>query len=100
MGEMLSWEWVRKEWEYCEDNGFILMQYTGLKDRNGTEIYEGDIIDAVYLDSPEVVEFKVNDGGPEYRDWLGWTVSPHTDSTKVKVIGNIYENPDLLTEGR
>lgn len=72
------------------------MQYTGLKDKNGLEIYEGDIIQ-LYLDgkyiSNYICEFK--DGCFMFKeigsDWIG-----RITNTDIEVIGNIYENPDLL----
>ena len=82
-----------------------LMQYTGLKDRNGTEIYEGDIIrkemcapdDMAYGFYGEVgtVEYYIN--GMRYvirRDDDDTVV--FWDIPSCEIIGNIYENPELL----
>lgn len=74
-----------------------IMQYTGLKDRNGNEIYQGDIIrwhDVVTIDYPITFTdgvFCLNDNPSEnffhHREDI---------NTKWEVIGNIYENPELL----
>ena len=76
-------------------DNFILMQYTGLKDKNGKEVYEGDIVRIKscgdeYID---VVRFYI-DGDCQscFRTgMLGW----HRD--EIEVIGNIFENSELLT---
>ena len=79
------------EWSHIDSrNPIVLMQYTGLKDKNGKEIYEGDIIkwrkgtEGVWADQfwAFAVKFPFICGNA----YLG------------EVIGNIYENPELLTE--
>ena len=73
--------------------GYYLTQYTGLKDKNGTEIYEGDVISGEYDGDHETWEV----GWEEDRDICGWSVTPDLCET-MEVIGNIYENPELLKE--
>lgn len=79
-----------------------LMQYTGLKDKNGVEIYEGDIIRNERDDYLSYISF--NNGGFVYSE-CGWQegMNPdtggylHADTSGIsEVIGNICENPELL----
>ena len=65
---------------------FILMQYTGLKDKNGKEIYEGDIMFEPFTKSKTVIEWK---------DYIN-SMAGFQNLSTWEVIGNIYENKDLL----
>lgn len=72
------------------DADWDLMQFTGLKDKNGKEIYEGDIVEDWGEISP-VIWTSMSDG----YDYDGWAADFGLYSG-VKVIGNIYENPELI----
>ena len=75
----------------------ILMQYTGLKDKNGKEIYEGDIM-SYELDDETVVFCCEWSGSGYYFTIPGETGEVHfmADSSEWEIIGNIYENPELI----
>ena len=85
-----------------------IMQYTGLKDKNGKKIYEGDIISTDLSRPYLVVEFRngafmfhCHDEGKDYYDYIN---PPADDEINQyhwgEVIGNIYENPELIPEVR
>jgi hypothetical protein len=80
--------------DFVDYPGYELMQYTGLTDKNGKEIYEGDIIHLKFgeLNANLVVKWDKY-MGLKYHNG-GWTSLVHVD-THGEVIGNIFENPEL-----
>ncbi len=88
--------------KYC--NEFELLQYTGLKDKNEKEIFEGDIFVhnnhkfEVVWDSTRFIGLDNDRSGKGYCCY----VDSHykAGSSSIEVIGNIYENPELLEMSR
>ncbi len=80
---------------------FEVMQYTGLKDKNGVEIYEGDIV-RCFRDGPSEVVFKKGCFGLETYTSIGnYYYTFDEVYGYCEIIGNIYENPELLeSEGK
>ena len=88
---------------YDTDKHYLtIMQYTGFTDKNGKEIYDGDIAKYMQYKTPIVIIwdckfaafdfYHVGDEGTRH------ILSPRIASESIEVIGNTYENPELLEE--
>ncbi len=80
-------EWI----DLSKQNDLVLMQYTGLKDKNNEEIYDGDIVES----KKKGVDSYYGIGKVEWAA-TGWSI-PGIGTNYLEVVGNIYENPELLT---
>lgn len=88
--------------DYFGPSDMILMQYVGLKDKNGTEIYEGDVVELkaengccnmlgkIIYDNYDLAFELIDEEGNQEALWYA--------EQELEVIGNIYKNPELLEE--
>ena len=110
VGDSCTWIVDEDSWEneWIFNNDLVIMQSTGLFDKNGKEIFEGDILKVTDEQSwLEVVSFNENKAmfvSKEIERKIDIPESPlydlfNTDIFEIKIIGNIWENPDLLEVG-
>ena len=84
--------------DYVGEKALVLMQYSNLKDKNGKEIYEGDIVTHHYFNENGIMIWHTGQSR--------WALEYLSDKTKqemfpidkdsFEIIGNLYENPELL----
>ncbi|WP_251844255.1 YopX family protein [Enterococcus durans] len=90
-----GWPWI------LEPDEIVLMQSTGLKDKDGVDVYQGDIIRCT-RGCPHEVIWLEEYGGTFFGGMPAWYLSGLSNgyawTGREEVIGNIYENSELLEE--
>ena len=87
--------------EFIKDGNVVLMQSTGLYDRHGVEIFQGDVVKIVYDGEPFIgvvvydlgeADFKATNNREDYGNNFQYL----TVGESIEIIGDIHKNPELL----
>ena len=109
-----AWDKVEKEWinnvfsywkcdfiELLESDRYEIMQYTGIKDKNGKEIYEGDVINVNLYGLDDYIEkYYIKDLSEFYKEigLRNYEMAQGWEKKNIEVIGNKFEDKELCEE--
>jgi uncharacterized phage protein (TIGR01671 family) len=103
--DMYSLQFIEDSWQvefnnsedepkYYGNDVFEIMQYTGLRDINGKEIYEGDIVKHSIDGYEQAYSYHIHDMVDWFQDMYNADDYYRWDEDSIEIIGNIYENPE------
>lgn len=90
--------WTKANWRECTEN-VVVMQSTGLTDKNGKEIYENDLMKSIGKYGEEIGRVVFNNASYEVYIVSGFGTGSYVPINEMqKVIGNVFETPNLLKD--